>query len=372
MRHPKLDNRFIVPNNPNEIYQIFGIQAVRFYMFREYMRLIEISGSYISPLHINLLVDYQTHMGFLTPIHALGAAKQGISSLSSAAFKDPVGVFQKATAMGKTDKISSISSCIMVGKRCMNGTGFSDVEFSSEGKLKAESRPKPVRKNMRPKPCGSKLVDEGDPISSLPDRPQTGKYNNAPQTIPKMSRPNYMSKFAKKTKPNRPNNQPATDVLPSGPLPGEDPYPSPPYQPTESFSPPSSPSYMPPQPYIPTSPTEPPPGSPSYRPVSPSYMPISPSDPPPGASPSYRPVSPSYMPISPSDPPRLESGGYKPSSFKSPTYGPDSPNAYKSPTYGPDSPNAYKPSPLTTSPNSDDDIPDAPEAGDEDRNLNNW
>lgn len=129
MRHRKLDNKMILPNNPNEIYDIFGIESARLYMVREYVNLIESSDSYVTPCNIELLVDYQTGMGFLTAIHAIGSSKQGTSSLSAATFNDPVGTFQKAATIGKTDKINSISSCIMTGKQSLNGSGLSEVSF---------------------------------------------------------------------------------------------------------------------------------------------------------------------------------------------------------------------------------------------------
>jgi len=138
MRHTKLDNRLILPNNPNEIYEIFGIEAARLYMVREYVHLIETSDSYITPVNIELLVDYQTGMGFLTPIHAIGASKQGTSTLYAATFQDPVGAFQKAATVGKVDKINSISACIVAGKRSLNGTGLSDVSFDIDSNVEVD------------------------------------------------------------------------------------------------------------------------------------------------------------------------------------------------------------------------------------------
>ena len=127
MRHPDLDNKLILPNNPNEICDIFGIEAARLFMVREYVTLIKSSDSYVTPVNIELLVDYQTTMGFLTPIHAIGSSKQGTSTLSAATFNDPVGAFKKASEIGRVDKINSISSCIMAGKPSRNGTGISSV-----------------------------------------------------------------------------------------------------------------------------------------------------------------------------------------------------------------------------------------------------
>ena len=172
LKNKKLDKKFIMPNNPNEILNIFGIETARFYMVREYIKLIESSGSYITPVHINLLVDYQTTMGFLTPISSYGSSKQGVTTLTAAAFQDPVGKFKNAAVPGKKNKISSLSSCIMTGKRFYNGTGFSSVNMEYDSIIRPESRPKVS--TIKPKFCRQNYVidtDTEEKITYVPDKP---------------------------------------------------------------------------------------------------------------------------------------------------------------------------------------------------------
>ena len=184
MRHPELDNKFILPSNPNEIFAIFGIESARLYMVREYVKLIEDSNSYVTPVNIELLVDYQTNMGFLTAIHANGSSKQGTSALSAAAFMDPVGAFQKAAAIGKTDNINSISACIMAGKQALNGTGLSKVKLES-----ATTKPPPRRKenkSMAQEFCEAKYTVEGDVETDITiDIDELSKKKRSKRTPPK-------------------------------------------------------------------------------------------------------------------------------------------------------------------------------------------
>lgn len=160
LKNKKLDKKFTMPNNPNEILDIFGIETARFYMVREYIKLIESSGSYITPVHINLLVDYQTTMGFLTAISSYGSSKQGVTTLTAAAFQDPVGKFKNAAVAGKKNKITSLSSCIMTGKRFFNGTGFSTVNIEYDSIIKPESRPKVS--TIKPNFCKQNYVIDTD------------------------------------------------------------------------------------------------------------------------------------------------------------------------------------------------------------------
>ena len=227
MRHRKLDNKMILPNNPNEIYDIFGIETVRLYMVREYVHLIESSDSYVTPVNIELLVDYQTAMGFLTPIHATGSSKQGTSSLSAATFGDPVGTFRKAAAMGKTDKINSISSCIMTGKPSLNGSGLSDASFGEidyEFTETAQKFKKPVEF------CEKKYVISGDDSESEPVTIDIDTMINKPKSQKE-------SKFSKEVPPDI-APMPAPDFLigPESPKPKKHISPTPsPSTPTKKF-----------------------------------------------------------------------------------------------------------------------------------------
>jgi len=213
MRHIKLDNKLILPNNPNEIYEIFGIESARLYMVREYVNLIETSGSYVTPVNIELLVDYQTVMGFLTPIHAIGASKQGTSSLSAATFHDPVGTFQKAASIGKTDKINSVSSCIMAGKKCINGSGLSIISFENKDESFFDEMPREFDKTEefceQRYVINDKDVDEKEPvdinIERLMEKEKKEELKFSTEQIPSivtsMEAPDFLSDDIEETKP---------------------------------------------------------------------------------------------------------------------------------------------------------------------------
>jgi len=205
MRHIKLDNKLILPNNPNEINEIFGIESARLYMVREYVNLIETSGSYVTPVNIELLVDYQTVMGFLTPIHAIGASKQGTSSLSAATFHDPVGTFQKAASIGKSDKINSVSSCIMAGKKCMNGSGLSIISFQNKDESFFDEMPREFDKSEEF--CEQRYVingtdvDQKEPVDinieklMEKEKKEESKFSTEqiPSIVPTMEVPDFLS-----------------------------------------------------------------------------------------------------------------------------------------------------------------------------------
>jgi len=122
-----IDSKYILPNDVNEIYELFGIESARLFLVREYIKLIS-KSSFINPANIELLTDFQTSLGFLSQVTHSGVNKQQGSLLSSASFENPMNVFKNAS-MGKIDPIQGISGCIISGKKCKNGTGIVDVSF---------------------------------------------------------------------------------------------------------------------------------------------------------------------------------------------------------------------------------------------------
>ena len=127
INHPLVDYRYTYPNNVNEVNELFGIEAARFYLITRYNMNAEIQK--INPSHPELLVDFQTATGKLISIKFNGVSKirLGNSTIASAAFQQGLDVFGKAAAFGKKDKIRGISSCIVTGSTCMNGTGLNRV-----------------------------------------------------------------------------------------------------------------------------------------------------------------------------------------------------------------------------------------------------
>ena len=128
INHPLVDYRYTYPNNVNEVNELFGIEAARFYLITRYNMNEDIKS--INPAHPELLVDFQTATGKLISIKFTGVSKirLGNSTIASAAFQQGLDIFAKAAAFGKKDKIRGISSCIVTGTTCMNGTGSNRIE----------------------------------------------------------------------------------------------------------------------------------------------------------------------------------------------------------------------------------------------------
>lgn len=126
----EVDFKYSYPEEISEINNLFGIEATRFNISSKYNS--NSSMEKINPLNIELLIDFQTAYGHPLPVSATTIAQQGNSILTAASFESSLDYIFKGSSVGEKDKIKGISSCIMSGSRCRNGTGIVDCEYSND------------------------------------------------------------------------------------------------------------------------------------------------------------------------------------------------------------------------------------------------
>lgn len=194
-KYSLIEKNFTYPNNPREIEQFFGIHSTSVYLNREYTNLIEDLDSGFNPVNIETLVSFQTALGTANPVTHAGAARQGGSALSMAAFRNPMDAFRKAAGIGTIDKVKGVSGCVMTGKKCSNGTGIVKVEIPIENmepsfteKKKSKSRSSKVDDNEYVTPIIVHNEYETNLIDEDPTIPKVGKKASIP-VVRKMKAP---------------------------------------------------------------------------------------------------------------------------------------------------------------------------------------
>lgn len=125
-----IDPQFTYPNDINRINELFGIEAARFYLASKYNSLSVLEK--VNPINVELLINFQTAYGILISVTSSGLAKQGCTILTSAAFQDMMTFLEKGAAFGTRDNIIGISSSIMTGSMCKNGTGMVNVDYDEK------------------------------------------------------------------------------------------------------------------------------------------------------------------------------------------------------------------------------------------------
>ena len=130
LRDKLVDPHFTSSDNPMDVYNYYGIESARLFFVKEYNANDDIKK--MNPVNIELLVDFQTVLGQLSSVTATDIAKHGKNALSAASFEQPIEAFRKAGGIGAKDLVNNIPSCLITGKRTINGTGIVDVAFDSE------------------------------------------------------------------------------------------------------------------------------------------------------------------------------------------------------------------------------------------------
>lgn len=138
-----LDIRFLkgidltqsICNNGNDIYNLYGIEALRSYIIEI---LIDFIGKDANYNHISLLADYICHYGKPTGVNFHGMMKTEASIISEAALQQPMTVLQDAAAFGKSDKVHGVSSKIMAGQCVPRGSCACNIIFDTDMVMNSE------------------------------------------------------------------------------------------------------------------------------------------------------------------------------------------------------------------------------------------
>lgn len=118
-----VDSEKSYSNNIWEVLEVFGIEAARELLMREFQDTVSSDGTCVNPCHIQLLVDTMTHGGSIMSISRYGQRKSKTSTLAKASFEESLDNFLKAGLKGEVDTTESVSASIMVGKLPTCGTG---------------------------------------------------------------------------------------------------------------------------------------------------------------------------------------------------------------------------------------------------------
>jgi DNA-directed RNA polymerase beta' subunit len=133
LSRPEVDGRYTTTNNVNEIFNLYGIEAVRNFLIKEYiLNLLSEGNSPIDPRHIVMIAEFQTNQGRLNPATYTGIQRQPTGALTKATFERPMDIFLEEAAYGKRDLINTISASIMTGKKPEIGTGIVNLQVDED------------------------------------------------------------------------------------------------------------------------------------------------------------------------------------------------------------------------------------------------
>ena len=119
-------------NDIVEIYDTFGIEAVRSAIIHQIIDVFVGAGKPLNYQHLSILAEIMTADGHLLSIDRHGMRKSTADPLPAASFEQTVDVLLHAAFFGETDHMKGISSRIMAGQVIKGGTGLCDLILDTD------------------------------------------------------------------------------------------------------------------------------------------------------------------------------------------------------------------------------------------------
>ena len=133
MNNEYVDETRSYSNDIIEVKDVLGIEGARTVLMEEIFGVVDHAGEYINSRHIEILCDVMTTQGQLTPINRQGIKRGDVGPLAKSSFEDTTDQLIKASIFAEQDKLTGVSSNIMMGQVIRSGTGLCDI-FLDEDK----------------------------------------------------------------------------------------------------------------------------------------------------------------------------------------------------------------------------------------------
>lgn len=111
----EIDHNLLMSNNISEIFELYGIEAVRNYIIIILNRLIADNSQSLDPHNIIVIADFMTHLGIITNYTFSGLAQLKINTIDKALFQQAVNTLANNAATGETNAVNTVTSQILIG-----------------------------------------------------------------------------------------------------------------------------------------------------------------------------------------------------------------------------------------------------------------
>jgi len=123
-----IDTERTMSNDMWEIFNMFGIEAARTYLFLEFMNIVNSGGISINKVHIEVLIDKMTYTGSIRSIARFGVETVQYDPIARATFEEVMSQLLTSAMFSEKDNLNGISSNIVLGTKINAGTGCVNLE----------------------------------------------------------------------------------------------------------------------------------------------------------------------------------------------------------------------------------------------------
>lgn len=114
-------------NDIATIYDLFGIEAARIALIKEFTNVYDSNGNTVNYQYLSILADVMTNNGSIISIDRHGMNRLDMDPLSRASFEKPIELLINAAVFSERDHMKSVSSRIMAGMTINGGTGLCNL-----------------------------------------------------------------------------------------------------------------------------------------------------------------------------------------------------------------------------------------------------
>lgn len=144
---PGVDATRTMSDDMWEIYNTFGIEVTRSFLYKEKKKILSFDGTYINPRHLYLLVDGMCRSGVITSVNRDGIPRN-VGPIAKCMFEKAVDNFRTSAAFVEYDKMKGVAASVMFGALAEVGSGTVDIKDTE--KLPAKRRV-PIEIPLKPR-----------------------------------------------------------------------------------------------------------------------------------------------------------------------------------------------------------------------------
>eukprot|EP01065_Artemidia_motanka_P053184 TRINITY_DN97_c0_g2_i1.p1 TRINITY_DN97_c0_g2~~TRINITY_DN97_c0_g2_i1.p1 ORF type:complete len:1884 (+),score=563.96 TRINITY_DN97_c0_g2_i1:67-5652(+) len=123
----EVDHTRTVSTNITEVLTCLGIEACRRSLQKSLFHVYNAYGIYINARHSSVLCDVMCNRGYLMAINRHGINRQEVGPLMRCSYEETVEVLLQASAFGESDRLTGVSSSIMLGQPIKGGTTLCSI-----------------------------------------------------------------------------------------------------------------------------------------------------------------------------------------------------------------------------------------------------
>jgi DNA-directed RNA polymerase subunit A" len=133
LKYEEIDSYRTITNDIAEIYKILGVEASRYAVVKEFIKVFDDNGISLNPRHVFLLADLMTSNGKLQGTVRTGITGVKKSPFARASFEETTKHLLNAAFNREKEDLNGIVENIIVGQPINSGTGLVKLTLDPKG-----------------------------------------------------------------------------------------------------------------------------------------------------------------------------------------------------------------------------------------------